>query len=299
MNNSISEMRGGDLIPLKGIMVGNGATDFHYDCWPSYPDTVYGFRTIPKDVYDAAAVCFRSFREVLPQDDTPECQAAWDKVMALTGDLNWYDLFRKPSPGGPGLQSDRYGSSMVEGELKEYRRGYTIDEYTPWLKPVLSNVQKKHILGGALTDYLNREDVRTALHIPADHPAWEPCSAYLQYHPQPEGSIWIYTVLRHKIRMLFFSGNTDGAIPTYGSRQWIEELGWNVTDEWRTWLTEGDDIVSGWVENRDGLDFIAVHGVGHMAPQWKRGPVTNMVNAWLHKVPFPPNDPPKDEDTDN
>lgn len=32
----------------------------------------------------------------------------------------------------------------------------------------------------------------------------------------------------------------------------------------------------------DGLDFVTVHGAGHMAPQWKRKEVTGMITSWLH-----------------
>jgi serine carboxypeptidase-like clade 1 len=63
---------------------------------------------------------------------------------------------------------------------------------------------------------------------------------------------------------MFFSGDTDGAVPTYGSRQWIRDLQWAVLEKFRPWLTDGQ--VSGYVEKYDGLDFITIHGVGHMAP---------------------------------
>jgi len=29
------------------------------------------------------------------------------------------------------------------------------------------------------------------------------------------------------------------------------------------------------------MDFVTVHGVGHMAPQWAREPVTTMINNWI------------------
>ncbi len=84
--------------------------------------------------------------------------------------------------------------------------------------------------------------------------------------------------------MMFYSGDTDGAIPTFGSEQWIHSLGWDILEERRAWLTDGQ--VSGYVEKQDGLDFVTVHGVGHMAPQWKRKPVTDMIMAWIHEEDF-------------
>jgi serine carboxypeptidase-like clade 2 len=64
--------------------------------------------------------------------------------------------------------------------------------------------------------------------------------------------------------MLFYSGDTDGAVTTYGSKQWIKDLDWAVTTPWRPWKT--NEQVSGYVENFDGLDFVTIKGVGHMAP---------------------------------
>ena len=83
---------------------------------------------------------------------------------------------------------------------------------------------------------------------------------------------------------MFYSGDTDGAVPTYGSKLWIQQLNWGVKEEWRPWFTEGQ--VSGYVERYDGLDFVTVKGVGHMAPQWARKPVTDMITAWIHDESF-------------
>ena len=64
--------------------------------------------------------------------------------------------------------------------------------------------------------------------------------------------------------IMFYSGDTDGAVPTYGSKEWIKQLDWPVKQEWTPWFTDGQ--VSGFIEQYDGLDFVTVKGVGHMAP---------------------------------
>jgi hypothetical protein len=38
--------------------------------------------------------------------------------------------------------------------------------------------------------------------------------------------------LKGKYRMLKYSGDTDGAVPTFGTQQWIRKLGWTITKEW-------------------------------------------------------------------
>jgi hypothetical protein len=38
-------------------------------------------------------------------------------------------------------------------------------------------------------------------------------------------------------RMVFYSGDTDGAVPTYGTKRWLAKLNWPLKDngEWRAW----------------------------------------------------------------
>ena len=81
---------------------------------------------------------------------------------------------------------------------------------------------------------------------------------------------------------MFYSGDTDGAVPTYGTKRWIKQLNWDVKNDWRTWFANGSDQIAGYIEQYDGLDFITVKGVGHMAPQWAREAVTYMMTNWIN-----------------
>jgi serine carboxypeptidase-like clade 1 len=89
--------------------------------------------------------------------------------------------------------------------------------------------------------------------------------------------------------MMHYSGDTDGAVPTYGTKAWIKGLldggVWNVTQPWKQWKTN-DGVngaqVSGYYEKYQGFDFVTIKGVGHMAPEWKRKPVSLMISAWVH-----------------
>jgi len=65
--------------------------------------------------------------------------------------------------------------------------------------------------------------------------------------------------------MMFYSGDTDGAVPTYGTRQWIAQLNWDVIEKYTPWY-DSNGQVAGYYERYDGLDFVTIHGVGHMAP---------------------------------
>lgn len=81
--------------------------------------------------------------------------------------------------------------------------------------------------------------------------------------------------------MLFYSGETDGAVPTYGTKQWLKELNWPITTPWTIWKDDAGQV-NGWVTMyADLLNFTIIRGVGHMAPQWARQPALDMVNAFI------------------
>ena len=127
------------------------------------------------------------------------------------------------------------------------------------------------LLGSSVSDYLNRADVRTALNIPTSTQVWETCnSKTLKYTVGTKGSIWIYPILKAaNLKLLFYSGDTDGAVTTYGTRQWIKNsLKWDIKTATTPWFV--DNQFEGEVTRYEGLDFATVHGVGHMSPQWKR-----------------------------
>ena len=136
--------------------------------------------------------------------------------------------------------------------------------------------------------YFNREEVRTALHIVPEAKKWDYCSdntTGFYYTPLKEASQDIYVWLKPKgLKILKYSGDTDGAVPTYGTQQWIRELNWEVKDKWHA-FTVGEQA-GGYVEVRDGLTFVTVHGAGHMAPQWRRAPTYKVIFNFIKDVPI-------------
>ena len=94
---------------------------------------------------------------------------------------------------------------------------------------------------------MNSDSVRASLNIPADVPAWDLC-ANINYNNALAGSLDIWANMKGKYRMLKYSGDTDGAVPTFGTRQWINELNWDVTSALRPFTVDGQ--TAGFVETR-------------------------------------------------
>ncbi len=76
--------------------------------------------------------------------------------------------------------------------------------------------------------YLNNRTIMDALHVPSNVTKWDLCQekGSFMYTKNRAGSIDIYNQLRGKYRVLVYSGDTDGVVPTYGTKTWIENLNW-------------------------------------------------------------------------
>lgn len=99
------------------------------------------------------------------------------------------------------------------------------------------------MFGAPIVTYLQDAKVRQQLHIDPAAAAWDLCNSdkSFVYKSGRTGSIDIYPKLKNKYRMLKYSGDTDGSVPTYGTLQWIKELKWDVTEAWRPYYVIDDN----------------------------------------------------------
>lgn len=261
--------------PLKGFMVGNGVTNWDYDTNTAYIDMAYWHSLMNTELHDKITEAKCDFTGPYMRKATDECIGYLNEFDSLVSDVNVYDIFGTCWGSGPYPQ-------MYESK----KRGFTQNDYTPWLKrPVRENDDMLRELppctyGSGLLDYLNLDVVRQALHVPNDVQAWDLCTNEINYIIQPKGSQWIYEKLQGKIRMLHYSGDVDGAVPTIGTENWINTLGWNTTEDWQSYMYMGQ--VAGYFETYEGdFTFATVHGAGHMAPQFKPPQTYKLIFDWL------------------
>ena len=68
-------------------------------------------------------------------------------------------------------------------------------------------------------DYLNNATNRLNLHIDPSVQSWDLCQDdnKFNYTDQRNGTWWIYPDLVAKYKVLKYSGDTDGAVPTFGT----------------------------------------------------------------------------------
>jgi len=297
----------GHYFNFKGMMVGNGATNWHVDAGQeAFIDTVWGFNMIPTDLHTQwkAQGCQNYFGDVLPANMPGSCNAIMTKVQGLTATVDIYDLYRESNDVALKGRDREMGEALVGGVKKTYKKGATYREHVPWMVDILGEdhpALEKTMGTDFVADWLNNNVTRADLNIPETVHAWEECSDCAAvgagtYLLQKEGSYWIYPILAaNGIRILHYSGDTDGAVPTIGTKRWISLLNSPVKTGggWRAWFS--DFQVGGFVINHEVLDFATVRGVGHMAPQWAPAAVQKMVTDWVWQtgdmIPVPPTPP--------
>ncbi|XP_037552162.1 cathepsin A-like [Nematolebias whitei] len=134
----------------------------------------------------------------------------------------------------------------------------------------------------AMTEWLNRGDVRKALHIPDTLPPWDICSDTVgnEY-------VCLYSTMKDVylkllslgLRALVYNGDTDMACNFLGDQWFVEDLGMKETSKYQKWTH--DDQVAGFYQQFGNLTFLTVKGAGHMVPQWAPGPALHMFQSFI------------------
>jgi len=119
--------------------------------------------------------------------------------------------------------------------------------------------------------YLQRKDVQAALHISSKWTGpWEMCSGYINEAWNrtdllaPMMPIYDYLVRKSGLKIMIYSGDDDSMCSTFGTQEFIWQMGWPIISPWASWHVEGQ--VAGYVNKFLGFTFITVHGAGHMVP---------------------------------
>jgi len=76
------------------------------------------------------------------------------------------------------------------------------------------------------TKFFNTEHVKKALHVDTDVD-WSMCNTYISvlYKRSKTGTIGLYpNLIKEGLRIWFYSGDVDGAVPTSGSLYWYNKL---------------------------------------------------------------------------
>jgi len=250
----------GGFLNLKGIMVGNPMTSWEHDARPAYIEMAYFHGLIPKhlkDSIDQNNCTYRSFNQP-PLSEI--CEENLEKFSKFDENINPLDIYRKFGDGF---------ASPAHFDIPSLYEKSDLDA----------------LLGTTYAEYLNREDVMEVLNIPKSKEYFLPCSD-VNYTQNEKASFWTYPLIKeYGYKILVYSGDTDGVVPTLGTWKWISDLGWDIKEHQKQWVV--DDKVEGFYHQFDGLDFLIFHGAGHLVPIWKKKESHIAVFSWINQRKFP------------
>jgi len=296
--NSDESTSEADKINLIGVLVGNGVTNWAYDTMPATIDMGYWRSIISQEALDEVTRLNCNYSLIdFGKNASDTCMDLLDTVDDTIEFINIYNIYGTCYGGDPSSEN----------------KGFTAKDYTPWLfrsnkhkisddlirssskKIKSANELPPCTFGQPLIDFMNDPKTKTALHIPENVQDWTMCKDDYNYtmFDNATYSIWADKDITSKYRMLKYSGDKDGCVPTIGTLGWINSLELDVKKDWRAWYLEDSDTLAGYVQEFDGITFVSVHGAGHMVPQDQREAGLLMLNSWITEQELPTKkDPP-------
>jgi cathepsin A (carboxypeptidase C) len=272
-----------DTINLQGIIVGNGVTNYTYDTSPAYVGMGFWHALYDTSIHDKIEELGCSFANL--DQENPACAQLRRDFYKLVSKVNVYDVYRHcwyPN------ETERVGSAMIKGELKTYKKGMTAKQYTPFLFRNNEDILEEDVpcvYAKGTSEFFNREDVRDAFNVETDQ-VWELCTDRIDYNSEEKASYWIYPILKESnIRVMHFSGNADGSVPTQGTRDWIDSLNWDKVKPYSPFYIENKQV-GGFVEQYDGIILASIQGIGHMAAQWSPTATRYAVMQFIKNQPI-------------
>uniref|UniRef100_A0A8C7R236 Carboxypeptidase n=1 Tax=Oncorhynchus mykiss TaxID=8022 RepID=A0A8C7R236_ONCMY len=139
----------------------------------------------------------------------------------------------------------------------------------------------------AQMNWLNRGDVRKALHVPDTLPPWDICSdvvggQYTNIYPTVKD---VYLkLLSLGVRALVYNGDTDMACNFLGDKWFAEQLNQKTTTKYQNMFIKISGCNGG--EAAAFLSHPLFQDAGHMVPQWAPGPALDMFQSFLSNKPY-------------
>lgn len=281
-------------INLKGYMVGNGVTDRNFDGGSALLPFAHGMGLISDDIYqEAESACKGNYDE-----PSIVCSTTLEKVDKALEGLNVYDILEPCYHGPETKQNTSLPSSFQElGKtnkknigVRKRMFGRAWPLWAPVKDGILPSWPELAVQGsvGCIDDeiasvWLNDKSVRTAIHAQPESTVgtWELCTRRLFYR-HDAGSMIPYhkTLTKQGYRALIFSGDHDMCVPFTGSQAWTKSLGYKITDEWRSWMS--DNQIAGYLQGyENNLTFLTIKGAGHTVPEYKPQEALDFISRWL------------------
>ncbi|KIH53271.1 serine carboxypeptidase [Ancylostoma duodenale] len=138
---------------------------------------------------------------------------------------------------------------------------------------------------GNTADYLNKDYVRKALHIPTFLPKWAECSSVVEDNygtTYYDMQFAIEQISAAGVKILIYNGDVDTVCSHVMNRQFLSKLNRTiigkerVNEPWR-YIGENPTVAGYQLKYQGGIDFVTVRGSGHFVPEDKPREALQMI----------------------
>jgi len=293
-------------ISLKGFAVGDGCLGVNALCGPNdgpywNVEFMHGHGQFSNQLYRSIqSTCTEQSLKKGPI--TPECNALLNQMNTEVAGYFAYALY------------DTCSQNVFQLQVPpSFLNQSSSEPYSP--RNWFSNVPKRSSrlaekVGGAENDYpcpgpamdiwINRTDVRRALHVPINSYFFDGDNGVGFNYTSTEPNVlpfYEYVVKAKLLKVLVYNGDTDPSINSFVTQdkyfEFFQNVGIVETAEWRAWTLDGQQNMGGYVtEFADGVfNFLTIRGSGHMVPEFKPAAAQTFMSAFISGSSYPPYNP--------
>jgi carboxypeptidase C (cathepsin A) len=283
----------GDKINFAGMAVGNPYVDY-YSGSGAQMETYNNFNLLPKPLWDE--YISNGCTNPLTMLNNSICSTYFLRFSKLIGNLNPYAL---EFPVCVTAQQSWFTDYLFDRLDSSKSTKYTLSPNAKLFDSVPLSDTYEPCEDNWANDYLNKLDVKKALHVREDI-VWEECSRTTKYElfDKMRSTVRDYRqILEDKsvpdFKMMIYSGDVDGVCGTVYTQKWLFDLGFNYQKDylWKSWTVQGQ--TAGYItkfntpvskeskSKEPRLTFATVHGAGHEVPTYKPEEAFVLFKAFL------------------
>ena len=301
LSTAILEDTSEDKVNLKGVLIGNGLTDFDTDIEQSMVEFGFWHGIISPKTYKLyKRNCPHKPDELEPEEDncqlkddyvdrnvTHKCNEIREIIKSNFDGLDIYGVYRI-CPKGKKLSindplyfngQSSYRRFILE-QLKSDKEKPNDEEKEIDIWPELCNDDL------FFDEFLNNDTVKSKLDVDKSI-LWTQCFKGLNYKMGDSFKFYSETMLKYPdLRVWAFSGTEDGVISTLGTMRWINKLNFTIEKKWTKYKVNSQ--IAGYAQKyKEGLVIVTIKGAGHMVPQDQRASAFKVFDSFINdKLPF-------------
>jgi carboxypeptidase C (cathepsin A) len=292
-----------DKINLKGVLIGNGLTDFDVDVERSMVEFGFWHGMISSKTFNLFKKhCLHKPDELHPEENTNEindgyfprnvthrCNEIREIISNNLKGSDIYGIYRecplteKINKENPlYLNSQNTYRKTILKKLKEKNNDKKLNEGLEPENDVFPELCEEDMF---VDEFLNLNEVKNKLKVFDPSIRWVQCNGNLNYELGNSFDFYSETMKQFPdLKVWVFSGTEDGVLPTLGTMRWINKLNLTIEKKWKQYYDDNKQVCGYAQQYKEGLVIVTVKGAGHMVPQDKRAAAYKMYSSFIKGV---------------